>query len=69
MKFNWNFLKMLNWKWLCIGGLVGSVLFFIIDCMKNNYQAAMIQVICGLGYAAGLTYLSLKEHKEIKENR
>jgi len=52
-----------NWKFFLWGGVIWSTLFGGIDYFSHNMFGAKIQLIFGLGYAAGLVYLSLKEKK------
>jgi len=52
-----------NWKFFCKGGIVWSLLFGAYDLYTGNIVGAELQGIFGLAYAAGLAYISLKEHK------
>lgn len=54
----------MNWKVFCLFGILWSILFGVWAYTHGNMLGVRFQMIIGLAYAAGYTYLSLKEKKK-----
>ena len=52
-----------NWRFFCLFGILWSLLFGGMDFFNGNMAGAKIQFIFFCAYAAGLVWISLKEHK------